>query len=81
MTGQSFNSTLVQLKDWNMKMWRQKYRCFNSTLVQLKVRTMISGPLKCTGFNSTLVQLKGVVKNIRKSLSDVFQFYLSSIKR
>ena len=36
MTGQSFNSTLVQLKDWNMKMWRQKYRCFNSTLVQLK---------------------------------------------
>ena len=37
MTGQSFNSTLVQLKDWNMKMWRQKYRCFNSTLVQLKV--------------------------------------------
>ena len=58
MTGQSFNSTLVQLKDWNMKMWRQKYRCFNSTLVQLKVRTMISGPLTCTGFNSTLVQLK-----------------------
>ena len=65
MTGQSFNSTLVQLKDWNMKMWRQKYRCFNSTLVQLKVRTMISGPLTCTGFNSTLVQLKAV-KNANK---------------
>ncbi len=68
MTGQSFNSTLVQLKDWNMKMWRQKYRCFNSTLVQLKVRTMISGPLTCTGFNSTLVQLKAV-KNANKYTS------------
>ena len=67
MTGQSFNSTLVQLKDWNMKMW-QKYRCFNSTLVQLKVRTMISGPLTCTGFNSTLVQLKAV-KNANKYTS------------
>ena len=68
MTGQSFNSSLVQLKDWNMKMWRQKYRCFNSTLVQLKVRTMISGPLTCTGFNSTLVQLKAV-KNANKYTS------------
>ena len=68
MTGQSFNSTLVQLKDWNMKMWRQKYRCFNSSLVQLKVRTMISGPLTCTGFNSTLVQLKAV-KNANKYTS------------
>ena len=80
MTGQSFNSTLVQLKDWNMKMWRQKYRCFNSTLVQLKVRTMISGPLTCTGFNSTLVQLK-VDLYTQKVKQLQFQFYLSSIKR
>ena len=79
MTGQSFNSTLVQLKDWNMKMWRQKYRCFNSTLVQLKVRTMISGPLTCTGFNSTLVQLK-VDLYTQKVKQLQFQFYLSSIK-
>ena len=80
MTGQSFNSTLVQLKDWNMKMWRQKYRCFNSTLVQLKVRTMISGPLTCTGFNSTLVQLKERPQRRENQGFTMFQFYLSSIK-
>ena len=80
MTGQSFNSTLVQLKDWNMKMWRQKYRCFNSTLVQLKVRTMISGTLTCTGFNSTLVQLKVLADFILFIPNFMFQFYLSSIK-
>ena len=80
MTGQSFNSTLVQLKDWNMKMWRQKYRCFNSTLVQLKAMA-VTGPgyiIHC--FNSTLVQLKAVGFALPDGVDFRFQFYLSSIK-
>ena len=58
----SFNSTLVQLKegaDTNGDVYNNR---FNSTLVQLKVPPKCLLALLSPRFNSTLVQLKVFVK-------------------
>ncbi len=70
MTGQSFNSTLVQLKDWNYEDVTAKVPLFQFYLSSIKSsRSMIYRlALTCTGFNSTLVQLKAV-KNANKYTS------------
>ena len=64
----SFNSTLVQLKEGLQRTLKKPERCFNSTLVQLKVQLFEFEEEKLFGFNSTLVQLKAV-KNANKYTS------------
>ena len=54
----SFNSTLVQLKVWNIRYCIMVKSGFNSTLVQLKAIAFPCISVVSTGFNSTLVQLK-----------------------
>mgnify|MGYP004432831499 CR=1 FL=1 len=58
----SFNSTLVQLKECLILSLVMYLLCFNSTLVQLKARSLITGWLIDWRFNSTLVQLKGTFR-------------------
>ena len=84
-----FNSTLVQLKEYEVYLLYRIKASFNSTLVQLKDGCLLSIPLIIHRFNSTLVQLKGwysagaierLISIHRTISSNLFQFYLSSIK-
>ena len=54
----SFNSTLVQLKEYEVYLLYRIKASFNSTLVQLKAIRCIIFNVKYKSFNSTLVQLK-----------------------
>ena len=58
MTGQSFNSTLVQLKDWNMISGPLTCTGFNSTLVQLKVEIKYDGQYRYVKFQFYLSSIK-----------------------
>ena len=63
---ESFNSTLVQLKDALSNCPFGCYTSFNSTLVQLKEEPTKEPERRQTSFNSTLVQLKartGIISN------------------
>ena len=53
-----FNSTLVQLKEYEVYLLYRIKASFNSTLVQLKAIRCIIFNVKYKSFNSTLVQLK-----------------------
>ena len=53
-----FNSTLVQLKDYEIGKYDKPFKSFNSTLVQLKDSTSLQLLSEHWSFNSTLVQLK-----------------------
>ena len=55
---ESFNSTLVQLKEVERLLLRVFPIRFNSTLVQLKANSSLRTVLRQRSFNSTLVQLK-----------------------
>ena len=77
----SFNSTLVQLKVANRRKGSASSFSFNSTLVQLKDDCKSQTNFPNQSFNSTLVQLKVVGLEQIVKILDLFQFYLSSIKR
>ena len=77
----SFNSTLVQLKDVLQVILARRKQSFNSTLVQLKVFNCSPRVGLQLCFNSTLVQLKETYFSVLLPVLSKFQFYLSSIKR
>ena len=77
----SFNSTLVQLKVFNNEAQLVGHVRFNSTLVQLKGYDTVGKYTNNISFNSTLVQLKAICFTPSIKSLEVFQFYLSSIKR
>ena len=75
-----FNSTLVQLKEYEVYLLYRIKASFNSTLVQLKAIRCIIFNVKYKSFNSTLVQLKVSFYLFVFKVGRMFQFYLSSIK-
>ena len=75
-----FNSTLVQLKEYEVYLLYRIKASFNSTLVQLKAEKMLELHYKDGSFNSTLVQLKVSFYLFVFKVGRMFQFYLSSIK-
>ena len=79
-TDNSFNSTLVQLKDILHCYSRAVVDGFNSTLVQLKVNKFLLGFLTGILFQFYLSSIKRTSATQQDTSVLVFQFYLSSIK-
>ena len=77
---QSFNSTLVRLKDQESETTKKGSTGFNSTLVRLKADLKEIAKRGGSSFNSTLVRLK--VKPMLKKMLGIaaFQFHTGSIK-
>ena len=75
----SFNSTMVRLKDSDLKRIERSIKGFNSTMVRLKVLRFQVFLLVFLRFNSTMVRLKAQLKTQRHR-RNLFQFHYGTIK-